>query len=1095
MAKFVFGVKIYLDDAASPVTPSSTYGLYNRASTNSEYRWIENSITTTDTWKTGFLLDIGNIVQSADFRRGGNITEHRGLTVKVDNTSQFSDFLFDNSYSLNGLYCEIIRFDASGSPASETIRYRGICEAVTDWNEKEVNIPIKSALYKRQANLSTLIDASTNGNYPYAPNENIGSAIPVTFGQLGKAVFQCIAEKEIEFINSDYYDVYPTSQKIFPMDPLASQPTLSFRIYLGITVTAPISAEFDFTNKFIQVIEGENDGEFREINTAVRTANYVDITISDYFSDNFVASATFVKIVDIQREYQSDIWPQRAYLDENNNEITQNLTVFQYGSDPKTPVSGQVTVASLDTATPIDGDIVPLDESILDYVRLPHLQFLDISSGSYNKIEVDVSMYSGGSNRTKSYLILPVTGLQLNAEHGTSFTNNWGFPNATYVSPGLYQLSRLSGGDPYPSMALVLGALSNVTDRKHDTLVQYNIAIPAGQALSAVGSMTFTLPNFPEGYDFENLYMGIRCETGPYIQGASQGIYKMQWRRFLGASTTVKTATHQSTIIPMIWEDFPDFYFEPPSSTNNLAFYVTREGVTINGALRYGGYLTFPIDNINTKDLYESLYLFNLTLRFNADGDTGKFQVTELAFIFEKTVSIKNKIYLPVRGRIFNTAFGAITYGDATTEVSILNAGWSFTAYVWTGTGTEPNFSTMAIGSTVTINSPNFNAANNGTFTIIAKSAYLFSTNNASGVSEANKTFGSATAVQADNSTGVIQSPVDLMEHICRLQNWSETGDNQNWGKEYSPNALINKDSGANEGSFQYIGLNTVREISAARQILEYKKAWSDQLKKSLCKDFFLCNFQDTQGRENVVVVEKYDTTPSVSLTLADMVGKIGNVIEQNPEDVFVEPFVRFNKNYATGDFEGIIRVTNASASSFDASYVTGLTGGEAENVWDRCKALWQKYRQVEDPPSELTDKEWINTVEEAKRYLDRWLSWMGAINKEDTGVVVESHKYISFTVPYATGEAWHVGMHFDINLPHQTDASTFQGIIERLEFDLMGEVVKVRARLFSESTPIEFFIEDSTDSYATVGWEDWEDSELTKAEAPSQSYDIEKVT
>ena len=44
MATTVFGVKIFLKDKQSPFAQNTTYGLYNVAGSNSEFRWIQNEV-------------------------------------------------------------------------------------------------------------------------------------------------------------------------------------------------------------------------------------------------------------------------------------------------------------------------------------------------------------------------------------------------------------------------------------------------------------------------------------------------------------------------------------------------------------------------------------------------------------------------------------------------------------------------------------------------------------------------------------------------------------------------------------------------------------------------------------------------------------------------------------------------------------------------------------------------------------------------------------------------------------------------------------------------------------------------------------------
>lgn len=100
---------------------------------------------------------------------------------------------------------------------------------------------------------------------------------------------------------------------------------------------------------------------------------------------------------------------------------------------------------------------------------------------------------------------------------------------------------------------------------------------------------------------------------------------------------------------------------------------------------------------------------------------------------------------------IGETAAGAITiyhnylFGDSTSRFDIteIEAGVTY-RYTFDGTGKDPGWSeaTMPIGTVVTFDAQNFNAANKGTFTVTGSGANYVEVANASGVAEADKTIG-----------------------------------------------------------------------------------------------------------------------------------------------------------------------------------------------------------------------------------------------------------------------------------------------------------------------------------------------------------------
>ena len=287
-------------------------------------------------------------------------------------------------------------------------------------------------------------------------------------------------------------------------------------------------------------------------------------------------------------------------------------------------------------------------------------------------------------------------------------------------------------------------------------------------------------------------------------------------------------------------------------------------------------------------------------------------------------------------------------------------------------------------------------------------------------------------------STGanvMMQTPRDIFLHICRLQNWSRNSSLpvNGWGLGYATGALI-KTSG--EGSFnatdaEFVPLKDTAGIyRCSRQITDYKDAYTDALKRSMCRDFFLGAWVDTDGYECIKRIRKYsDTTGLTTLTLYDIIDrKQVKVQEQSINNIFCEPFVRYNRHPDTGDFQSQIYISNVSAPVFDSSYVKGLDPAAAEHYWNLCRDIWKVYHIVAKPPSDMTDKEWFNdpTTSDAmaQDYLEVWIEWMHA-------------KKITFRVHYDTPTAdskrvadWNECQKFVLNLPHQTAGLALKCIV-----------------------------------------------------------------
>lgn len=282
----------------------------------------------------------------------------------------------------------------------------------------------------------------------------------------------------------------------------------------------------------------------------------------------------------------------------------------------------------------------------------------------------------------------------------------------------------------------------------------------------------------------------------------------------------------------------------------------------------------------------------------------------------------------------------------------------------------------------------------------------------------------------------LMESPIDILEHACRMQNWSERGimPSAGWGKAYSPSALINATK------FDSTELDEVAGFKAARQILSKDEMYTENIKESLCRNFFLLNYQDKNGYECVIPLKKSTASPTNLITLADirLADSEVTVEEANPAYIYPEPFVRFNYDIGAETYSGYIGVTNVTAeaptSTQKEGYVKGFTGAEAVNLYDACVTLYKKSGIITKPPAEMTDLQWANgnnsnAEEIAKWYLLKWVNWMAL-------------KKVSFTVHFlhtsngTNTREWELGQHFLLQLPHETNNAQIECICIKHEID-----------------------------------------------------------
>lgn len=258
----------------------------------------------------------------------------------------------------------------------------------------------------------------------------------------------------------------------------------------------------------------------------------------------------------------------------------------------------------------------------------------------------------------------------------------------------------------------------------------------------------------------------------------------------------------------------------------------------------------------------------------------------------------------------------------------------------------------------------------------------------------------------------LIQSPVDQMEYILRAQNWSEN----------SNTPLINT------STFDSSNLTTIKNAISNRQISDYNDMYTDELVKSLCNEFDLVNYQDNDGNECVDTLNRTET-PATVFTYTDCIKK-SNVRNPEPQEVFVEPVLNYAYDHATGAYLKTLRVLYiADQSVWSADCTPGYNNTDGETVWNTCKALYNKYKRIEQTPSMVSDAKWITEYADAVNRVKRIMAW---IDKQR----------IDISVKYTAGRKLRIGQHIGLNLPVETGGVQKECVIEEIGKDKNSAIV-----------------------------------------------------
>jgi hypothetical protein len=297
----------------------------------------------------------------------------------------------------------------------------------------------------------------------------------------------------------------------------------------------------------------------------------------------------------------------------------------------------------------------------------------------------------------------------------------------------------------------------------------------------------------------------------------------------------------------------------------------------------------------------------------------------------------------------------------------------------------------------------------------------------------------------------LIEKPVDIIECIKRLQNWSEIPSFTpiDWGHAYSSDALIR--TGVAAGSFDSANLNYLTAQKVAMEITDESKATTTAIVKKLCDTFGVCTY-DADGYECIETLEL--TNPVETITLTDQHGAIGDFIEPKIENIFCEPIVNYQWDVGAGKFRQTMKVTHIDAAAWQTSYTPGIKTADGEAIWNSCKALYNKYRQIELCPSEFTDQICIPDYATALAYLQRKIAWM------------DKPRLPSITVAFSKGKDYTLFKHIMVQLPMYTNNVSVECIIEKIVKSKNNNAVRIDFVIIGALETAWYDTADSTNEY-----------------------------
>jgi hypothetical protein len=995
----VYGYKIYTDTQRH----DNTIGLYEGT-----LCWIMAPVAlVAEPWKCGMLTPSSAMdsEDGLDTRTGGGRSEVGGFNIIADNTLQITARLAALGIVLTGKRCERIRFDPTNG--REYIEYTGFCEEVT-WNEREIVIPVQDCQLKRDANLTAQI---TSDQYPDADESILGNAIPVVYGIIDKARFVRTANKETIFANPArtqekivsgpnqptnpnfaYYIVsvenYPYELDTFCCKGITSDsPSRNYRFALAGSesttiihwtlngVLAPGPALYHLTDligQYVKVTSGKSSGEMRRIASAVvvignplYSEKDIYIQVSDYFTDELAGNETGTA--------DQNSWIQIVDIAREYEVDTQECKAFtdQDGADIATPTALQLFSYEQPKTVKIDTDQIGTEVQVankqMTFYRLPEYAYTEAASALKNAITIDAKLFDGDPDKMDSFIILPPDSLTPIKDNTLGCFNadgdNWHKYKPTTTSSHLVGGYYYYPGDTLGTPAANRGMVSN-----------------GGGVLEVSdkdrSTYFYNKNSWPINPSFSILGAFVHAIrfTFPKLNGL------FDWDDcFL--------------LIDMSLEEMdPWFLLGEPNNEMRI---------------RYRKYYGYAVDCFSGTD--GMLYFKPDKQRFVKDSPD---------FYFDSIIDNNKAFYWNNPGQKTIPPFDQDDiYGHTKFIIPNINNDSDFNAIRDFAIVMKRYNETLTVESITNF----YDELRIYELGMMFRKSVSIGDAIYSGIRGRIR---GTTWRPGRIASDLLDNAIDIIEDALRRQNWSETGSGTTPGEQSSA-ARINVKS--THGGFESSSLDTVRSFSAARQILTYDESRISEVVKSLCQQYHLIQYRESNGTECVVYFPERDTeAPVRTITLADVPAdeEIPDVEEPSSADVFCYDLtIRYNENYGSGKFDGTISITHTDADEYDPDYVQGYDGGYKQAVWERAHALYQKFKRQEKPPTELTNLTWHRTAEGAGWYLRGWLNWMGKSR-------------LTLPVKYEVARKIPRYSRVTINLPHHTDGQDVICFVERIKMN-----------------------------------------------------------
>jgi len=1008
----IYGIKIITRLHVAPDDHADIGAYLNGDTGNVELRYVQSPVAVVDDdWKSGIIAlnGLSPWKREVDITDGGNIATPGSFTFTLQNiTDLWSKFVLDGII-LDNCVVEIWNWDGEETTVPGAKRWMGRCQH-PQVDTVVIKVPCIGLAPGRVSQLLTTINTT---DYPDANTDLLGKTVPATIGTLGLAfdannditrqsiaMFQRTANVQDKTgYNNSYFTGTHAEINIFPVT-LVDDTNGVYKFALDGVSLYTTTINVTDLDVYVTVIGGTGEGQIRQVLsfhfTNPATA-YAYFTVRDIFAVSPSAALgdvnqTWVQFSTIKRDYVADRWPCRSFLDADLSEVTKPKL---YG------------VA--------DNKILPVG----DYG-------MTISSENNNKLSIDGEQYATDIDTLKDFIILPVTSLArettANLSQWPLASDTVRIADGIYVTPGL---SATALGNAFTNAVYAYDRNSTTYAQ---FLPYVNVTGGGGDTKWLNFVLKYNLPTLPKNVLVNKIYFGCRIindnlyqshvmrrftcsNTNDYVSFGGYREYNIDLPDFYFLDNPSTKNLHFYKASNTFAGVFGYTMYEIPNCTVDV-FNTYQEGCMMFGRPTipepYTYYYNIRVyqlaiilelhDSSITEKIYSPLagrvfngtwgtvdpYVSGTEIYKGPDAASdpagNEANATRSGSGSEKwyplMCDITSETTTPEMGSYCLKAVATATGTVAAVYSIPTQIGHQYRFDLWARRGAQGTGQTVWFDLNleppdyhVDITSTDwqhivYDAIPNTTYSIIEVvigSVGLIPAAVGDEVYWDNLSVREITTDRRRLGDEIIK-PRDVLEHVCRLQNFSDSGCTQptgGWGSDYPSTEPPIKDD-----DFDAL-TQDIDVLLPADQLKDANDGYSDKVKLSLCRTFGLINYINADGEECVrqVMVPPDEVWPEIHF--GDVVDRTSVKVSNWPTDkVYPEIEIHYNKDFVADQLNGVIQILHPEASSYDPSYVVGVTSGQ-EALWDKAHALYlqTEKNQVDKLPTTLIDVAWANGI------------------------------------------------------------------------------------------------------------------------------------